>query len=301
MLTRGRAGWAAAMTLLIFTVSPSSAGAAPAECKKYNQFGVCIVWVNPPPAPPPPTEPPVTNPQPVVKPPGGGTGQTVVKRITINGQQCTPAGKTNPQPDLSDPVWDGKADGAIYDCEVPAEVGPGLFIAPYTVFYWAAEAPKAPPPPDPRVLAQQAVDAMQLTPIAIGVVPEPRPGSIGLVGLPNYMWVRNPTQNTYGPITKSAAAGGFTVTATARVDHVVWDMGDGPSITCGQGTPYEARFGKEESPTCGHVYTRQGRYPVMATSYWVIDWAGIGQAGTINLDLTQNATLTIGEAQVISQ
>ncbi|WP_139142831.1 PKD domain-containing protein [Humibacillus sp. DSM 29435] len=221
--------------------------------------------------------------------------------IFIDYVKCTPAGKSDPQPLQGDPVWKGHKGGAIYDCIVGPRVVNQVFVAGYTIFFWSKTGPKAPPPPDPRDLAQDAVATMDLQPITIGVVPLPKPGSIGLVGLPNYMWVREPTPGTYGPITRTASAGGYTVTATARVARVVWDMGDGPSITCGKGTPYESRFGKQKSPTCGHVYTRQGRYPVTATSYWVIDWAGIGQAGTITLDLTQNATLTIGEAQVISQ
>lgn len=303
MLTRARAASVAVAFLFGLAVSAPSAQAAdrPVVCVEWNDAGECTLSVPVPIVPPGPGIPPVPGEpgKPGVKPPGGGP--PVVQPITVNGQSCLPAGKTNPQPTTSDPVWQGHRDGVIYDCIVRAQVGRGLLIASYTINYWASAPPEAPPPPNPRDLAQNAVNAMQLQPITIGVVPEPKPGSIGLVGLPNYMWVREPTAATYGPITRTASAGGYTVTATARVERVVWDMGDGPSITCGKGTPYEPRFGKQKSPTCGHVYSRQGRYPVSAMSYWVIDWAGIGQAGTINLDLTQKTALTIGEAQVISQ
>lgn len=288
------------LVLGLGVVAPA-AHADPPKCRKYNERGVCLVWVNLPPRPPSQLGPSGPNPQHVItRAVGAATG--VVHPITVNGQRCTPAGESSPQPTRADPVWGGHKDGAIFDCIVPDQVGRGLLIAGYTVAYWAATPPaNAPQPPDPRQLAQQAVEAMQLRPITIGVVPEPRAGSVGLVGMPNWMWVQNPTQGTFGPITRTAAAGGFSVTATGRVERVVWDMGDGPAISCGRGTRYEDRFGKQKSPTCGHVYTRQGRYPVSATSYWVIDWAGIGQAGTINLDLTQNTTLTIGESQVISR
>ena len=40
-------------------------------------------------------------------------------------------------------------------------------------------------------------------------------------------------------------------------------------------------------------------YTVRATSYWVVEWAGIGQAGTIPLDFTSRAVITMGEAQVL--
>ncbi len=143
---------------------------------------------------------------------------------------------------------------------------------------------------------------MNLKAIGIGLLPEPRPGSVGLVGMPNWMWVANPTANTWGPITRSASAAGWTVTATGQVSQVSWDMGDGQVVVCtGPGTPYEDSYGKAKSPTCGHTYTRQGSYTVRATSHWVITWAGIGQAGTIPMDLTQTAAVTVGEAQVLKQ
>ncbi|MGO0577712.1 hypothetical protein [Ornithinimicrobium panacihumi] len=105
-----------------------------------------------------------------------------------------------------------------------------------------------------------------------------------------------------GPITQSASAGGYTVTATGRVERFVWDMGDGTTVVCTTpGTPYEDRFGDMDSPDCGHRYTEQGHHPVSATSYWVITWAGMGQSGTIEMDLVRDGQIVMGEAQVLSQ
>ncbi len=59
-------------------------------------------------------------------------------------------------------------------------------------------------PPDPRVLAQQAIALMGLRAINIGIVPEPRAGSVGIIGMPTWMWAQNPSQSTWGPITKSS-------------------------------------------------------------------------------------------------
>jgi hypothetical protein len=79
-------------------------------------------------------------------------------------------------------------------------------------------------------------------------------------------------------------------------------MGDGRVVTCaGPGTAYKASYGTSSSPDCGHTYTRQGTHVVRATSHWVVAWSGIGQAGTITLDLTQATDVTIGEAQVLTQ
>ena len=213
-----------------------------------------------------------------------------------NAQGCY-VSRADPQPPKSDPVWEGHRDGAIYGCYSPELVGNRL------TYQWAAATPvEAPAPPDPRVLAQQAVAAMGLRAIRIGIVPEDRAGSVGLVGLPTWMWAEAPGPSTWGPVTRSVSAGGYTVTATGRVDRVVWAMGDGSTVVCRKaGTPYADSFGKRSSPDCGHTYTRQGTYTVRATSYWVVAWSGIGQSGTIPIDFTESTVITVGEAQVLTQ
>lgn len=156
--------------------------------------------------------------------------------------------------------------------------------------------------PDPRQLANQAIAAMNLRPITIGIVPEPLPDHVGLVGLPAWMWVENPTENTVGPITRTAGIGAASVTATATMTHIVWTMGDGSVVTCATiGTKYEDRYGKSPSPTCGYRYTAQGARTVTATSHWTVAWTGLGQTGTIPLTFTQSVTITIGEIQVITR
>lgn len=157
-----------------------------------------------------------------------------------------------------------------------------------------------PPPPNPAVLAQQAVAQMGLHAIKVGIVPEPKRGSVGIIGLPTWMWIADPGPATTGPITRSVTERGFTVTATAKVSRVVWRMGDGATVSClGHGTPYEDSYGRQSSPTCGHTYTKSGRYTVQATSYWTVNWQGIGQTGTINIDFTAATAITMGESQVI--
>lgn len=231
---------------------------------------------------------------------GGGGGSDIIV-LVIDGVRCTYAGVKDPQPAKDDPVWEGHTNGAIYACEVAPQVRPGSIIAGYQLPFWAT-APPALPPPDPAVLAQQALAAMNLQAVTIGIVPEPRAGSIGVIGMPTWMWVNNPTQTTMGPITRSASARGYTVSATARVNKIVWNMGDGSSIACtGAGTPYADSYGKRSSPTCGHTYIRPGSFAVSATSYWEVAWAGIGQTGVIAIDFTSSATITMGEVQVLSQ
>ncbi|MGI5190208.1 hypothetical protein ACQEVI_18875 [Promicromonospora sp. CA-289599] len=222
--------------------------------------------------------------------------------LTVNGQRCRFEGVTNPQPGMDDPVWEGHAEGVILDCilEVCVPIPDGDYIpdCPMTQV-WVAVAPGA---PDPAVLAQRAVEKMELRPIDIGIVPEDKPGSIGLVGMPQWMWVNEPGPHTLGPITRSATAGQFTVTATAKVSKTVWDMGDGTSVTCvGPGTVYEDRYDIMDSPDCGHHYTKQGKYEVTATSYWTVEWEGMGQFGTIPVEFASSTNIVMGEAQVITQ
>ena len=196
-----------------------------------------------------------------------------------------------------DEIWRGHyPEGAIYVC-----YNPYLVAGTRAYSFWSRNPPSGPAaPPDPRVLAQRAIAMMALKAVTIGIVPEDAPGRVGVIGMPTWMWAADPTQNTIGPITRSASAGGVTVTATAKVNKVVWDMGDGKSETCtGPGTPYADSYGKQSSPTCGHTYTRQGRYTVTATSYWIVDWAGLGQSGTIPLQFSRSTTITMGEVQVI--
>jgi hypothetical protein len=206
----------------------------------------------------------------------------------------------SPQPPKSDPIWAGRTDGAIYQCYDPLV---GKFGGNPLIALWSATPPAGPAaPPDPRVLAQQAIALMRLRAINIGIVPEPRAGSVGIIGMPTWMWAQNPSLSTWGPVTKSASAGAFTVTATARVDRVVWAMGDGSTVACtGSGTAYQDSFGKTSSPTCGYLYTRQGTYAVRATSYWTVQWAGVGQTGTIPMNFSQTTNITMGEAQVLTQ
>ena len=208
----------------------------------------------------------------------------------------------DPQPPAGDPAWQGHkpADGAVYNCFQPQT---DLLIT-----VWAQD----PPPnsgagPTPREVAQLAVEQMDLHAITIGITPEPGDGNVGIVGMPVWLWVANPDSSTVGPATASASAGGISVTATARLHSLTWDMGDGSTVACnGPGTPYRASYGDRKSPDCGHVYETSsaavsgGRFTVTATSDWVITWEGAGQAGTIRLDgLTSSVQISVGEAQVL--
>ena len=199
----------------------------------------------------------------------------------------------SPQPPQSDPVWKSNTTGAIYTCSAA-----GIWNGPGSYLLWLSSAPGV--VPDPAVLAQQAVTQMRLRGVTIGMAPDPAPGSVGLVGLPIWLWVASPDASTWGPNTKTASAGGYSVTATGRVTQVVWSMGDGGTVACASpGTAYSDSFGVSPSPDCGYRYTTQGTYTVTATSYWTINWSGIGQTGVIHQTYTSSVVVTIGELQTV--
>ncbi len=308
MLKRGRLAVILGLLLGLLSAAPASA-AGPVSCTPpsvYNRVsGVCTVVV--------------TNPgAPVKNPPkdGGGpkapaaapacvnlNGDTVPCRDGeswwSNGWGCY-VKPMKRQPPKSDPRWNGHGDGAVYECYDPMVARAGGMAVTYR---WSAAPPAGPvAPPDPRVLAQTAIAQMRLRAIGIGIVPEPGPNRVGIIGMPTWMWAADPGPATLGPITRTASAGGFTVTATARAERIVWQMGDGATVTCrGAGTPYADSFGRQSSPDCGYTYTHQGTYTVRATSYWTVQWSGVGLTGTIPLTFTRATVITMGEAQVLTQ
>lgn len=198
----------------------------------------------------------------------------------------------DPPLDFSDANWQGHTSGRLYYCRLSGRMNG----TPYII--WFADAV---PPPDPETLARRAVSEMQLRPITIGMAPNDDPDSVGLVGMPIWLWAADPDDQTMGPISRSASEGGFTVTATAKVEHVRWSMGDGGVKTCaGPGTPYKLKYGITESPTCGYRFDKQGEFTVTARSDWIVNWTGIGETGSFRVYLTQNTQVLIGELNVVT-
>lgn len=294
-------------------------GTADTECGQTDQStGACLVWVEVPGQPGDPGNPGDEGPKDT------GTGHACYWDPAKQGLTQPPAGpvpcesdsgywsntlncyvkRMEPQPPAGDDAWQGHepGDGSVYLCYQPQT---GIVL-----FRWSANPPdQAAQGPAPREVAQVAISSMGLQAVRIGIVPKPSEDSVGIVGMPVWMWASQPDAETVGPTTASATAGGITVTATATLSKVTWSMGDGTTVVCRTpGTPYEPRFGKEPSPDCGHTYTQSSagqdgdRFTVTATSNWIVTWEGAGQTGTIRLNgLTRTTRIAIGEAQVLVQ
>lgn len=209
------------------------------------------------------------------------------------GRMCYVREQT-PVPPFTDVAWEGNSDGVVMRCTSAGNV---------VTLYWQ-ESTAAAAIPDLARLAQIAVENMDLSPIQLGTFPlttQSAPEHLGYVGWNAWLWAEDAGDSTWGPITRSASEAGYTVTATATVSEVVWDMGNGDTVTCGQGTPWrETMTRNEPSPDCGYVYTRDGEYTITATTYWNVVWSGIGSSGTIELDLSRSGDVRIAEVQVVN-
>ncbi len=300
--------------LLSLAVAPGFADGG-TECGYVDpESGMCVIVVQPEPGPETSAEddgPEQTDggspcywdpaPQGPSGPAAGPVPCTSDHGYWSNSYDCY-IERLDPQPPPTAPFWEGAyvEGGAVYQCFQP-QTGTAVSI-------WLAEPP---PPsgagPSPGEVARLAVDQMNLSAINIGIAPEPGEGSIGLVGMPVWMWADHPDEHTFGPNSASASAGGITVTATAEVDKVTWVMGDGAEVVCHTaGTPYKPSFGMKPSPDCGHVYQRSSagapgdRYTVTALTDWIVRWQGAGQSGVIRMDgLERSVQIAVGEAQVL--
>lgn len=207
------------------------------------------------------------------------------------------------QPPASAVVWGGRTTGAIYDCASPTFDGsvPDWGIA---FQRWLDSTPEL-PPPDPEVLARRALASINLQPPGIRMMPTPTsqdPDAMAILGFPVWLWADAASVQTRSA---SASERGFTVTITASLDRIVWNLGDGGAVvTCsGPGVPFTGEtlsFGM--SPPCGRQsgYERQGDYTLTATAHWVVRWSGIGQSGVIPLELVSTERVRAGEFQVLN-
>ncbi|MEV1332747.1 hypothetical protein AB0J20_24610 [Micromonospora costi] len=161
-------------------------------------------------------------------------------------------------------------------------------------------------PPDPEELARRALARLTIKPPRIAVAPRRGTGP-GLVGLPVWMWGQD-TPETFGKeLFERESERGLTVEITATFDRIVWDMGNGETVTCdGAGTAYRVdgpRAGGT-SPTCGYDsgYPKAGTYRVSATTHWTVTWEGGGQRGRIPVTRTTGTVpIQIDELQVVTR
>jgi hypothetical protein len=223
-----------------------------------------------------------------------------------NTRQCW-VRRVVPDPPPGDPRWGSHVDGSVWSCRPPGAgeggtAGGGFGGGAY--WYWSPDGVD-PDVVDPVDLAEEAIERMRLLAPRVGMTPLAADAPM-VVGVPTWLWVANAGPRAWGPISRSATAGSTTVTARAQVSSVVWDMGDGHTLTCmGPGTPWSRALGTEASPTCGHVFERPSvdepdrTFDVTATTHWEVNWSGAGQTGRITFTLSGTRELEVTEIQVL--
>ena len=55
-----------------------------------------------------------------------------------------------------------------------------------------------------------------------------------------------------------------------------------------------------KNPNCGYIHHQTGNYTITATAHWVIVWTGLGQQGTIEMDLTTQAHTKVVEVSAVN-
>ena len=173
--------------------------------------------------------------------------------------------------------------------------GPGYWVAPTCAgpgvinpmpAIWVSQLKTPVPPVPPAVLAQQALTQLALPSPAVEMAPPA--GAQQLVNLATWLWVSPSAWRSYSA---TAAAGPVSATATATPVKVVWDMGDGGSVTCnGPGTPYDSAE-PDATTDCSYTWAQSsagqpsGAYQVTATVYFEVTWQAVGAAGGGDLGL----------------
>lgn len=175
---------------------------------------------------------------------------------------------------------------------------------------------QAPPPPDPAVLAQQAVSELRIP------MPQSHFGpdrSSVAVQLWTWLWIDAPA-----PVSSTVSLQGVSVTATATLQSTTWTLGEpaarddgdgfraGPpaTVTCtGAGSPYDATVDWRTEPPCGHQFRWRstddrthgsGEWPVTVTTTWAVTWqATTGQSGTATLTGTAADAVKVVEYRIL--
>jgi hypothetical protein len=121
--------------------------------------------------------------------------------------------------------------------------------------------PVLPPlPPVPTVEEIWRAALRQVPPPTIGINPRPT----GLTGLETWLWYEGPAE-----LQVSTSIGPWTVTGTARVQEVTFEMGEGR-------TARATSAGSEANPAARYVYERKGQYRIAATARWGADFVLTG-------------------------
>jgi len=251
---------------------------------------------------------------------GGHAGGHGTKQVcTLVGGKVTPCY----EPDLG---WFNPQDSCYYKgvtpwpspAEVALYAGPGAAYRPpanggsyYAVtcfvstgfgYRWLAKPPPGYGGVNVFALVQRALRLLRMAKPQLGMSPPPARPSI--VGVYDWLWIeRSPL--SWGRQSVTAAVPGASVTATAVASRVVWDMGNGDTVTCSTpGTPWVRGDPGNAASGCSYLYGHRGSFRVTATTTFRVAWAGTGLAaaakGETQIHLSSSAPVTVDELQAVN-
>lgn len=182
--------------------------------------------------------------------------------------------------------------------EVPDCHGTGT----WTAFWVPTSPPTSPPAANPAALAQQARSQLPLPATSIEMAPPADRDQ--LVNVSSWLWV---DAAAWRSLSATAAAGPVSATATATPAEVVWNMGDGHSVTCdGPGVSYDSS-NPNASTYCSYTWPSSsagqpgGVYRVTATVYYRASWTATGVPGGGSLGLVAGPASTVAVRVAESQ
>lgn len=135
--------------------------------------------------------------------------------------------------------------------------------------------------------------------IRVGPDPSVNKWDMAVVGFPLWFWT-----DSEDSVARTVSEYGITIELSARRDRVVFDFGDGTSLTCTAMASLPSNYDAgDPSPNCGHVYEvpslPKGDYTVMATGYWTFTWSALGFSGTLPGQVSATRELPVGELQAV--
>jgi hypothetical protein len=212
---------------------------------------------------------------------GGGVGEAsfwvgIVGPGQAGGTTSVNAGEPNgPSPYRY--TWLPPTTGGLAPIDPICDAGAGAAGRPYTLVVQdlnggivnmearcVAVGPAGPLvpelPPVPSIGEIWRAAMRQIPPPKIGINPRPT----GLTGLDTWLWYEGPAE-----LQVSTSIGPWTVTGTARVQDVVFEMGEGR-------TARATGPGSAANPAARYVYETKGRYTIVATARWGADFVLTG-------------------------
>lgn len=142
-------------------------------------------------------------------------------------------------------------------------------------------------------VAQMASEQLNLDLPDIGL--SPPVGSDQIVGIPTWYWVNN----LWSSSSASASLSGVTATVTATPVNVVFDTGDGTTLTCLSPVIYDkTRSVDQQQTNCSHTYIRPGNYTITATISWDVNWSASTGEGASLGSTTRTAEISVHVVEV---